>query len=375
MIRIAVDAMGGDRAPSSVVEGAVLAANDFDLEVVLVGQQDAVERELESHKARNSRIRIVHASQTVSMSSSPSSSLKKKDTSMRVAFEMMKRGEVEAVVSAGNSGAMMAMGMFILKKLPNVERPAILVVLPATVGKGPVLIDGGANTECKPHHLVQFGIMGSIYSEKVLGVPRPRVGVLSNGEEDGKGTDLTRAANEQLRATSLNTIGYVEGRDITNNSVDVIVCDGFTGNVVLKTVEGVATWVVNVLKDAFMQTHLSKVGLFLSRSSLRAAYHRMDYAEYGGAPLIGLDGVVIIAHGGSSPKAIKNAIRVARESVYHNVNRHIIDALEHNINGAEGRESNLTSRVWKQIRSKIDTLGDKVTDETEEGKVEGGGKD
>ncbi|NIO08234.1 MAG: phosphate acyltransferase PlsX [Deltaproteobacteria bacterium] len=374
-MRIAVDAMGGDRAPSSVVEGAVLAANDFDLEVVLVGQQDAVERELESHKARNSRIRIVHASQTVSMSSSPSSSLKKKDTSMRVAFEMMKRGEVEAVVSAGNSGAMMAMGMFILKKLPNVERPAILVVLPATVGKGPVLIDGGANTECKPHHLVQFGIMGSIYSEKVLGVPRPRVGVLSNGEEDGKGTDLTRAANEQLRATSLNTIGYVEGRDITNNSVDVIVCDGFTGNVVLKTVEGVATWVVNVLKDAFMQTHLSKVGLFLSRSSLRAAYHRMDYAEYGGAPLIGLDGVVIIAHGGSSPKAIKNAIRVARESVYHNVNRHIIDALEHNINGAEGRESNLTSRVWKQIRSKIDTLGDKVTDETEEGKVEGGGKD
>lgn len=366
--------MGGDRAPSSVVEGAVLAANELDVEVVLVGQKDAVERELKGGSLNHPGIKVVHASQTVAMSASPSSSLKKKDTSMRVAFELIKAGEVDAVVSAGNSGAMMAMGMVILGKLPYVERPAILVVLPATPNKGPVMIDGGANTECKPHHLAQFGIMGSVYSEKVLSVSRPRVGVLSNGEEDGKGTELTRAANELLRKTPLNCIGYVEGRDITNNSVDVVVCDGFTGNVVLKTVEGVASWVVNVLKDAFQQSQLSRLGLLMSRSSLRAAYHRMDYAEYGGAPLIGLDGVVIIAHGGSSPKAIKNAIRVAKEAVSQDVNRHITESLESFSEGGEGKEKKLTRRVWRQIRSKIDTLGDKPAEPAEDGEPEGGGK-
>ena len=374
MIRIAVDAMGGDRAPSSVVEGAVLAAKELDVEVVLVGQKDAVERELKGRSSNHPGIEIVHASQTIAMSASPSASLKKKDTSMRVAFELIKRGEVEAVVSAGNSGAMMAMGMIILGKLPYVERPAILVVLPATPGKGPVMIDGGANTECKPHHLVQFGVMGSIYSEKVLSVSRPRVGVLSNGEEDGKGTELTRAANEQLRATSLNCIGYVEGRDITSDSVDVVVCDGFTGNVVLKTMEGVASWVVSVLKDAFQQSPISRLGLLMSRSSLRAAYHRMDYAEYGGAPLIGLDGVAIIAHGGSSPKAIKNAIRVAKETVSQDVNRHITDSLEGLSDGGEGKDKKLSRRVWRQIRSKIDTLGDKPEDQTEDGDTDRDGK-
>lgn len=374
MIRIAVDAMGGDRAPGLVVEGAILAANELDVEVVLVGQKDAVERELATHSSNHSAIEIVHASQTVAMGASPTSSLKKKDTSMRVGFELMKRGEVQAVVSAGNSGAMLAMGMVILGKLPYVERPAILVVLPSTPGKGPVMIDGGANTECKPHHLVQFGMMGSIYAEKVLSVSRPRVGILSNGVEDGKGTDLTRAANEQLAATPLNCIGYVEGRDMTNGRVDVVVCDGFTGNVVLKTMEGVASWVVNVLKDAFQQSQMSRLGLLMSRGSLRAAYHRMDYAEYGGAPLIGLDGVVIIAHGGSSPKAIKNAIRVAKETVSHDVNRYIIDSLESLTKGGEGKEKKLTRRVWRQIRSKIDTLGDKAPDQMEEGETERDGK-
>lgn len=374
MLRIAVDAMGGDHAPGPVVEGAVLAAKELGVEIVLVGNNDLVERELMRYSSPNLPIHLVSSSQTIDMAESPSSTLKKKDSSIRVACELVKRKEVHAVVSGGNSGAMMAAGMFVLGNLPLVERPAILVVVPSR-GKGTVIIDAGANTDCKPHHLVQFGLMGSIYAEMVLGIDQPRVGVLSNGEERGKGTELTRAANEQLSSTDLNCIGYVEGRDITSGRVDVVVCDGFTGNVTLKTMEGLAKFIMGVLKEAFRSNTLSRLGILLAQKSLRRAYARLDDAEYGGAPLMGLDGVAIIAHGGASPKAIKNAIRVAKETVSHDVNRHVVDSLESFKQIGAGRKNKFPRRVWSEIKSRIETFGEKPVTQQEEREIEGGGKD
>lgn len=375
MLKIAVDAMGGDRAPSVVVEGALLAAQEFDVEVVLVGQKDAVEKELARHTPKFPPLPVVPASQVVAMEESPSSALKKKDSSMKVAFDMMRRGEVQAVVSAGNSGAMMATGMFILGTLAQVDRPAILVAVPG-LGRGAVIIDAGANVDCKPRHLVQFGLMGSIYAEQVLGISKPRVGVLSNGEEGSKGNDLTRAASELLSSTPVHYIGYVEGRDIFNGKVDVIVCDGFTGNVTLKTMEGVASFVVEVLRSAFHKSVLSRLGYLLSRRALRGAYRRLDHAEHGGAPLLGLDGVAIVAHGGSDHRAIKNAIRVAKETVTHDVNRHINEVLGQSAVAGGDSKDKFSRKIWQRIKSKIETLGDKTGSESEEEEEEekGGGK-
>jgi len=362
MAKVAVDAMGGDHAPEVVVEGALLAAQAFGSEIVLVGQQDAIERELSRRGKQVPGFSIVHASQIVTMDESPSNALKKRDSSMQVAFEMMKRGDVQAVVSAGNSGAMMAVGLLVVGPLAEVARPAILIVVPSA-SKGTVVIDAGANVDCKPRHLLQFGMMGSVYAEQVLNVSKPRVGVLSNGEEESKGNDLTRAASEQLAATGLNYIGYVEGRDIFNGKADVVVCDGFTGNVALKTMEGVASFVTNVLREAFRNNLVSKLGYLLAHNSLRVAYRRLDYAEYGGAPLLGLDGIAIIAHGGSSPQAIKNAIRVANEFASHDVNRRISEALATLTTGT-GKEA-LPRKIWQRLRSKIEGLGDRPPDDRE----------
>jgi glycerol-3-phosphate acyltransferase PlsX len=326
MPKIAVDAMGGDRAPAVVVEGAILAARDVDAELVLVGNQESVEQEFLRLAGKLPRFSIVNASQTVTMDESPSIALRKRASSMKVAFEMMKRGEAQAVVSAGNSGAMMAIGMLVMGTLPQLARPAILAVVPGT-SKGTVIIDAGANVDCKPRQLLQFGIIGSVYAQHGLGIANPRVGVLSNGEEDTKGNELTRAASELLAAAPVNYIGYVEGRDFFNGKVDVVVCDGFTGNVALKTMEGVASFARELLKSAFHKNLASRFGYFMSRQSLRHAHRRLDYAEYGGARLLGFDGVAIVAHGGSTPLAIKNAIRVASESVSQNVNGHISAAL------------------------------------------------
>jgi phosphate acyltransferase len=354
MPKIAVDAMGGDRAPGVVVEGAWSAAKDFGIDVVLVGDKQVVERELTRLKAE---LEVAHASESVAMHESASSALKKKDSSLKVAFDRMKSGEVQAVVSAGNSGAMMATGMIAVGRLPRVARPAILVVVPS-LGKGTVIVDAGANVDCKPHHLAQFGIMGAIYAERVMGIVTPRVGVLSNGEEDGKGTELTRAAKGLLAECSLNSIGYVEGRDILNAKVDVVVCDGFTGNVALKTMEGVANFAGEVLKGAFQRSLSSRLGYLMTRKSLHDAYRRLDYAEYGGAPLIGLNGVAIVAHGGSNPLAIKNAIRAARDAVDHNMNRHIMEFLDNAATAADGKGS-FPGNIWRKIKSKIDAMAEK----------------
>lgn len=357
MPKIAIDAMGGDHAPHAVIEGALLAVQDLAAELVLVGDRDAIGRELAKHHGAP-KFDVIAASQVVPMHESPSAALRKKDSSIAVAFDLMRRGEVDAVVSAGNSGAMMAIGMFVMGTLAHVARPAILVVVPS-VGKGTVIVDAGANVDCKPRHLVQFGLMGSIYSERVLGVPRPRVGVLSNGEENGKGNELTRAASEQLAVTSLNYIGYVEGRDIFNGKVDVVVCDGFTGNIALKSMEGVASFAGEVLKSAFQKSIPSRLGYLLSRKSLSEAYRRLDYAEYGGAPLIGLDGVAIVAHGGSNPRAIKNAIRAACETVNQEMNRHIAEALSGTEDGAGAKKEGLPRKLWERFKSKIESLGEK----------------
>lgn len=327
MPKIAVDAMGGDQAPAVVVEGAMLAAQDVDAEIVLVGDKVAVEQECLRRAGKIPAFSIINASQIVTMDESASIALRKRDSSMKVAFEMMKRGESQAVVSAGNSGAMMAIGMLVMGTLPQVVRPAILAVVPGT-SKGTVIIDAGANVDCKPRQLLQFGLIGSVYAEHGLGIANPRVGVLSNGEEDTKGNELTRAASELLAAAPINYVGYVEGRDFFNGKVDVVVCDGFTGNVALKTMEGVATFAGELLKGAFQRNFSSRFGYFMSRKSLRHACRRLDYAEYGGARLLGLDGVAVVAHGGSTALAIKNAIRVASESVSQNVNSHISAALE-----------------------------------------------
>jgi glycerol-3-phosphate acyltransferase PlsX len=372
MPKIAVDAMGGDHAPHVVVEGAILAARELGVDVILVGQKEVVSQEL-ARQGSAAAIEIVAASEAIAMHESPSSALRKKDSSMKVAFEMMKRGEVDAVVSAGNSGAMMATGMFVMGTLAQVARPAILIVVPSPKG-GTVIIDAGANVDCKPRHLVQFGLMGAIYADRILSIRNPRVGVLSNGEEESKGNELTRAASELLATAQLNYIGYVEGRDIFNGKVDVVVCDGFTGNVALKTMEGLASFAGEVLKTAFQKNVLSRLGYLMSRSALREAYRRLDYAEYGGAPLIGLEGVAIIAHGGSGPRAIKNAIRAACDEIQQDVNRHIDEILSH-AEVAGDKKEGLPQKIWQRIKSKIESLGDEPESvvETEEQKRGGQG--
>ncbi len=330
MRRIIVDAMGGDHGPGVVVTGALEAAEEYGVGVTLVSQGDAVESELSNRKYDPSAVRVVSAATFIDMRDSPSRALKQKGSSMRAAFDRLKAGEGDAVVSAGNSGAMLAIGMFVLGRLPGVDRPAILAVSPSLSG-GTVLVDGGANTDCKARQLVQFAHMGAIYAEKILGIARPRVGVLSNGEEESKGNDLTREALGELRGSELNFVGYVEGRDITNGRVQVVVCDGFTGNVALKTMEGLGQFVSTVLKEAFRGSLSSRLGYLLSRGAMRRAYDRLDYAHYGGAPLIGLNGIAIVAHGGSSATAIKNAVRVAAEAASQDINHDIVSAL-----GGEG---------------------------------------
>lgn len=371
MPRVAVDAMGGDHAPGVVVDGAVLAAREIAADLVLVGQKEAVERELRRHAPIPSGITVEPASEVVAMGESPTSGLRKKDSSIKVAFEMMKRGEVQAVVSAGNSGAMMAAGMFVVGTLLPAIRPAITVVVPSR-RKGTVIIDAGANVDCKPGHLLQFAVMGSVYAEHVLGHAHARVGLLSNGEEESKGNELTRAARDLITASGLNYIGYVEGRDIFDGRADVIVCDGFTGNVVLKTMEGVAGFVGEILKGAFNRTLASRLGYLMSRKSLREAYSHVDWAEYGGAPLLGLDGVAIIAHGGSGARAIKNAIRVAAESVTHDVNRHLAEALSATPARGDEKQRRFPSRIWQKIKSSIENLGERPAAESEPKEQKGG---
>jgi glycerol-3-phosphate acyltransferase PlsX len=309
---VAVDAMGGDNAPSAIVHGAINAARS-GLPVVLVGQEAMVREELARHGADAALpITVKHASEVVAMDDHPGQAMRrKKDNSIRVCFELVKRGEACGMVSAGNSGAVMAGAVFILGRLPAVERPGIISVLPALKGHS-LLLDMGANVDCKPVHLVQFALMGEVYARRVLGVAKPTVAVLSNGEEESKGTDLTRAAAAALKKAPIDFRGYCEGRDLLTGDFDVIVTDGFTGNVALKTMEGTAKVVGELIKQALMSSVASKIGGLLAKKALGVMKKKIDWREIGGAPLVGVAGVGFITHGRSDALAIENAVRRVR---------------------------------------------------------------
>ncbi len=366
---IAVDAMGGDYAPRAIVEGAVDASREYGIEVLLVGNRDSIARELKHVQAKESSLLAVqHATETISMSDSVAAMRNKRDSSLHVAFGHVKSGNAGAVVSAGNSGAVLALAITSLGRLKGVERPAIVTMLP-TSGQRACLIDSGANVECKPQHLIQFAIMGEVYARVVHNIRHPRVGVLSNGEEDSKGTEATRVAHEILKRLSLNYVGYIEGRDLNNGNVDVIVTDGFTGNVVLKTMEGFYDFLHAQLRSLFSANWQGKLAYLLLRHSFASLRASLDADEIGGAPLLGTKGLPIIAHGASTPKAIKNAIRLADESVRRRVNDQIMENLN-----ALSETALLTAEIkrggrnlWTNIRERFRSRDSQEADVAPEG--------
>ncbi len=307
---VAVDAMGADRGPAVVIEGAVQAAKEENIEVILIGREEAVLPQLEKLGNAGGLVTFQKATQVVEMGESPSDALRrKKDSSIRVAFEMVKQGRADAVVSAGNSGATLATAMVVLGRIKGI-RPAIATWMP-TLKDPVVMIDVGANVDCKPRHLFQFAIMGSVFWRSITGKDTPRIGLLSIGEEDTKGNLQVKKAYDLLESSSLNFLGNVEGRDVFNGDVDVIVCDGFVGNICLKLSEGLAESVMAMLKSEIESSLLATMGYTLARSAFKRFKKKVDYAEYGGAPLLGIDGVGIICHGRSGSKAIKNAVKMA----------------------------------------------------------------
>ena len=327
-MKIAVDAMGGDFAPQTIVEGAFLVAKQYGVRVVLVGDEDQVSKELSKYPTSKLSIYIHHAPLVVAMHDSPSTVIRRmKETSIKVALDLARDGQVSGVVSAGNSGAAMALAMYILKKLEGVERPAIATIHPTTKGNT-VLIDSGGNVDCKPIHLVQFATMGHAYAKYILGKEDPRIGVLSNGEEEGKGNELTREVHDILSETDLNYIGYVEGRDLNNGEVDVIICDGFVGNVALKVSEGLWETIHAILKWEAQDNIRAKAAYFLMGRAIRRLEKRLDYSETGGAPLLGVNGNCVICHGSSNAKAIMNAILLALNLAKNKLNEHVIDQLK-----------------------------------------------
>jgi glycerol-3-phosphate acyltransferase PlsX len=330
MIKIAVDSMGSDNSPFSEVEGAIQAAKAFGVHVILVGKESLLTPLLkESGGEGLSSIEIRNATQVISMEEPPTSAIrKKKDSSIRVAAELVRDKVASGLVSAGNTGAVMAISKMVFGAVPGVDRPALAAILPTLAGHA-VVLDVGANITCKPRHLVQFAVMGHLFSRKIVGITSPRVGLMSVGEEESKGNELTKEVYRALKQLHLNFIGNVEGRDLYNGRADVIVCDGFTGNVALKTSEGLIEAVLKLLKDELSRNLKAKLGALLSQQSFKRLKKRLDYAEYGGAPLLGLRGASIICHGRSSSHAIKNAIRVAKEYAENQVNAKLEDELSH----------------------------------------------
>jgi glycerol-3-phosphate acyltransferase PlsX len=332
MLTIAVDAMGGDHAPQSEVEGAVRAARTLGVKVILVGHEDVVRRELAQYEDyRELPIQIVHASERITMDDSAARAVRsKRDSSLRVASRLVRDGAAHGLVSAGNTGAILATAKMVQGVVPGVDRPALAGIFPTLVkGLPVVVVDVGANVDCSPRMLGQFAVMAEVYSRVILGRPKPRVGLLSIGEEDHKGNEVTRSAAPVLRSQKLNFIGNVEGRDIYSGQVDVVVCDGFIGNVALKVSEGLVEMVRHLLRESLEATITGKIGYALARTAFSDFKKRVDYSEYGGAPLLGVRGVCIICHGRSNANAIKNAIRVAKEFSEGNVNQRI----EHELRG------------------------------------------
>lgn len=345
---IVVDAMGGDHAPEAIVEGAVLAAREYETPIILTGLSEKIQTELDKHDPDHDLpIEIVHADEVVEMHDSPSKVLRsKRKSSMKIGLDLLKQGEGAAFVSAGNTGAVLAYSTIILRPVKGVDRPAIAIQLPTLKGTS-ILLDAGANVDCKSRQLFQFGIMGHVFAEYVLEKENPSVGLLSIGEEDGKGNEIVKETFQMLKKSHINFIGNLEGKEVYRGNADVIVCDGFTGNVALKISESLAEMIGTNLKLMFQSNWISKLGYLFLKPQLVEFKKKVDYSETGGAPLLGVNGVVIIAHGSSSPKAIKNAIHRAHELSEKNIIEHIKQDIELNLSDVEGGKGTL----WKQIKS------------------------
>ncbi len=320
-MKIALDAMGGDHAPAAAVHGAVWAARDFGLTIQLVGRPEAIMAELAKHNTKGLDLPIIPAREMIEMHESPAAAVKsKKDSSMAVALKLVKTGQSAAFVSAGNSGGALASALFGLGRIKGIKRPALSTIFPNDTRYGySVLLDVGANTDVRPEYLFQFALMGSLYAERVLHIPNPRVGLVSTGEEEDKGNSLTQAVAALIKASHLNFIGNVEGKDIPAGVADVVVTDGFTGNVYVKGAEGVASMIITLLKREIRARPLAMVGALLAKGAFKALSAKLDYREFGGGPLLGVNGIVIIAHGRADPYTIRHAIRVAQEAAENNI--------------------------------------------------------
>ncbi len=322
--RVALDAMGGDFAPTEIVKGAVQAAGEYNMGVLLVGPEPLIRAELAKYDITGLDLEVIHTDEVIGMDEHPAEAVRsKRRNSITFCHELVRDGKAIGAVSAGNSGAVMAAAMFTYKRIKGVDRPAFGGVLPAAGGKQVMVLDMGANTDCKPQWLLQFALMGSAYMSAVFGLERPRVGLLANGEEETKGDQLTQEAHKLIKAaaatTGLNFIGNVEGRDINAGGVDVVVCDGFVGNVVLKSAEGLSKMLLDTIKKELTAGLVTTLGAALAKPAFDRVRKQLDYEEYGGVPILGVNGVSIISHGSSKAKAIKNAIRVARQAARANL--------------------------------------------------------
>jgi glycerol-3-phosphate acyltransferase PlsX len=347
-MKIVVDAMGGDHAPEAIVEGAVLAARKYETPIILTGLSEQIQTELNKHDPDHTLpIEIVHADEIVYMHDSPGKVLRsKRKSSMKIGLDLVKHGEGAAFVSAGNTGAVLSYSTVILRPVKGIDRPAIAIQLPTLKGTS-ILLDAGANVDCKSTQLFQFGIMGHVFAEYILEKENPSVGLLSIGEEDGKGNEIVKDTFQMLKKSHINFIGNVEGKEVYRGNADVIVCDGFTGNVALKISESLAEMIGTNLKLMFQSNWISKLGYLILKPQLVQFKKKVDHSETGGAPLLGVNGVVIIAHGSSSPKAIKNAIHRAHELSKKNIIEQIKQDIELNLLDVEGGKGTL----WKQIKS------------------------
>ena len=313
-MRVAVDAMGGDFGPSIVVEGALKAAKEYKVEIALIGAEDLIKKEVGNSIPVDVKIEIVNAAETIGMGEGLLSFRRKKRSSIRVGTQLVKDGKADAFVSTGNTAAVVYISRKVLGALQGVEKPALSLLVPALKGLT-LLVDVGANVNCRPHDLQQFAIMGHIFMKNVCGIENPRIALMSVGEEETKGNDLIKEVFERLHASPLNFIGNVEGKDLYAGKADVIVSDGFTGNIALKVSEGVVETVLSMARTEIMKNFFSKIGFFLMKRNLKKLYKRLHYSEYGGAPLLGLKGVCVVGHGRSNPVAVKNAIRLAKDFV------------------------------------------------------------
>lgn len=335
VIRIAVDAMGGDYAPAEIVKGAVLAAKEYPVEILLVGQEEVVRKELAAAVdvlPRN--IEVVDAREVIEMDDAATAPLRKKrNSSIRICANLVAEGRANAFLSAGNTGATWTSARMVMGMIEGVSRPALAAILP-NINRHTLLLDVGANVDTKPNHLREFAVMGHFYAQMVFGIAEPRVGLMSIGEEEGKGNELTRETYRVMKETGLNFIGNAEGRDVFNGNADVVVCDGFIGNVVLKASEALGEFVTRTLRQELTKNLPRKIGALLARSAFDDLKKRMDYSEYGGAPLLGVKGGCIVCHGRSNAKAIKNAVRVAREFAMN----HIDEKIQERISDLHSRE-------------------------------------